>query len=623
MQTKNKLLKMSLAAIGIVYGDIGTSPLYALRESLDGLPIDNTNILGILSLIFWSLIIIISIKYLTFVLRADNNGEGGVLALLCFFKGKDPSAYKMFFIFGLFGTGLLLGDGMLTPAISVTSAVEGLHVIAPSVSHWTLPIAITILLVLFFSQRHGTAKIGGLFGPILLIWFITIGILGIMHIIKYPYVLSAVNPSYAIQFFYNNGFKGYLLLGGVFLAITGGEALYADLGHFGKKPIRLAWFSIILPCLLLNYFGQGANLLTNPQAIKNPFYTMAPDWFNFPLLILATTATVIAAQAIITATFSLIKQAILLDLYPKANIIQTSREEKGQVYVPQVNFILAVGTILLILIFKDSSGLAHAYGIAVNLDMLIVSILLFRVAQKHWQWSVVKLAVFFTLILCIETAFLGANLHKIMTGGWLPVFFALFCSLVMLTWSQGIDRLRQFYYKERADISAAITQIEVGKKMYYLSSAQWIFIADPYDKSGGSLLHFLKVYHLMPEQTLIVTIEVESEPYIRIENRFELIELDEHLHKLVIHNGFSQPSDIPLLLQVAKDKKIFPYDLDLSKAIYFIEATNIIPMPGKSKIKFSWQEKLFSHMMRNSCWDIEFFHLPHHRTITVGGYAEI
>lgn len=360
-------LPLSMAALGVVYGDIGTSPLYAIRESLLGLPVSPENILGILSLIFWSLILIISIKYLCYILRADNDGEGGVLALLALLKRENGHTYKFLFLIGILGAGLLLGDGMLTPAISVVSAIEGLQVISPTFSQLVLPLTCIILLALFLVQHHGTAKIGWYFGPIILIWFVTLAILGMAKIIQNPIVISALNPYYAIEFFIHNGWTGYAALGGVFLVATGGEALYADLGHFGKIPIRLSWFAVALPGLLLNYFGQGAYLLQHPDAIVNPFYAISPSWFSYPLLIIATMATIIASQAVISATFSLTKQAVLLDLYPRLSIIQTSEKKKGQIYVPQMNAILAIGTLILVITFKNSSALAHAYGIAVNL----------------------------------------------------------------------------------------------------------------------------------------------------------------------------------------------------------------------------------------------------------------
>ena len=446
---RQAVFPLSLAALGVVYGDIGTSPLYALRETLDGVPMSITSILGVLSLIFWSLILVISIKYLIILFRADNDGEGGILALLALIKHVTRDRPQIFFIIGIFGAGLMLGDGMLTPAISVISAIEGFNVITPSLSEWIIPLTCIILVVLFSVQSLGTAKIGFVFGPIILIWFLTLAILGILQIVNNPVVLNAVNPYYGMQFLYQNGWRGYALLGGVFLVVTGGEALYADLGHFGKKPIRLSWFIIVLPGLLLNYFGQGAYLLTHPAAITNPFYLLAPGWFSFPLMILATLATVIASQGVISAVFSLTKQAVLLGLYPHLPIVQTSGSKIGQIYIPQMNIILAIGTLFLIFTFKNSNAMTHAYGIAVNLVMVLTSILVVYLAIKKWQWHWISIICLFSFFSVIDLAFLGANIQKLLTGGWVPIVFASICAFIMYTWHSGRVYLHKTYYLKK------------------------------------------------------------------------------------------------------------------------------------------------------------------------------
>ncbi len=388
---------LTLAALGVVFGDIGTSPLYALKVTLNGLPINQLTVMGILSLIFWSLIISISFKYLIVIFRADNNGEGGILALLALMKHKSTKYEPLFYIVAIFGSGLLLGDGMLTPAISVLSAVEGLSTVSPTLSSYILPTACLIFCFLFALQATGTAKIGYLFGPIILLWFIVIGGLGIIQICNYPYIINAINPEFAIIFLYHEGIRGYLILGGIFLVMTGGEALFADIGHFGKSPIRFSWFAVVLPCLLLNYFGQGANLLLHPAVINNPFYMMAPSWLYLPLILLATAATIIASQAIISATFSLAKQGVLLSLCPRIPIVQTSKDYSGQIYVPQINILLFFGTLAFALAFKNSDNLAHAYGIAVNIEMLLVDAMVAYAALAIWQWSVVKTGTIFGL----------------------------------------------------------------------------------------------------------------------------------------------------------------------------------------------------------------------------------
>jgi len=621
--TKNKRIALlSLAALGVVYGDIGTSPLYAVRESLYGLPLTRENILGVLSLIFWSLILVISTKYLILILRADNDGEGGILALLALLKQTSGKFYRLFFWIGAIGAGLLIGDGMLTPAISVVSAIEGLQVISPTFSDLILPLTIIILLGLFIFQHKGTAKIGGYFGPIILCWFITIGVLGGAQILANPQVLSAINPYYGIEFFHHNGWTGYALLGGVFLVVTGGEALYADLGHFGKTPIRIGWFVVALPGLLLNYFGQGAYLLRFPEAIINPFYAIAPMWFSFPLLIIATVATIIASQAVISAAFSLTKQAVLLELYPRLPIIQTSERQKGQIYIPQINFILAIGTLSLVFAFKSSSALAHAYGIAVNLDMLAVTLMVTCVAYQHWRWSFTKIIAVFSIFLLFDIAFLGANAQKILTGGWVPLVFALVCAFIMVTWQKGIAFLRSSYYQDKVALTRIIDQFR-PEELNYLPGATAIFITDPYDESGGSLLHYLKLNHIMPEHVLIVSISIENRPYLSGHEHYEFKQLSKGIYRLILHYGFMQLTDIPEALASAEKLKLFPFPLDLGQATYLIEITHISATKRKKTLLFYWQEILFAFLMRNAVIDIEFFHLPYNRTIAIGTYCEI
>ncbi|MFZ2314766.1 MAG: KUP/HAK/KT family potassium transporter [Gammaproteobacteria bacterium] len=616
------ILPLSMGALGVVYGDIGTSPLYAFRESLLGLPVSPENVLGILSLIFWSLVIVISIKYLCYILRADNDGEGGVLALLALLKRENGHTYKFLFLVGILGAGLLLGDGMITPAISVVSAIEGLQVISPAFSQLILPLTCIILLALFLVQRHGTAKIGRYFGPVILIWFITLAILGTAKIIQNPMVMSAVNPYYAIEFFIHNGWTGYAALGGVFLVVTGGEALYADLGHFGKTPIRLGWFVVALPGLLLNYFGQGAYLLQYPDAIVNPFYAIAPSWFSYPLLIIATMATIIASQAVISATFSLTKQAVLLDLYPRLPIIQTSEKKKGQIYVPQMNTILAIGTLILVITFKNSSSLAHAYGIAVNLVMLGVTIMVTRVAYIHWHWSMMKVVIIFSLFLFVEIVFLGANAQKIITGGWVSLLFAAICAIVMVTWQKGMGYLRASYYKEKVDIKTIIDELSRAN-LHYIPNLTTIFISDPYDKSGGALLHYLKLNHIVPEHILIVSITIGNHPYIPQAERHELTKLGKGIYRLTLHYGFKDLIDIPEALSSANKKKIFPFTLDVDQATFLVEIAQITATRRKQTLLFFWQEKLFAFLMRNAALDIEFFQLPYNRTVAIGTYCEI
>lgn len=617
------LFSLSVAALGVVYGDIGTSPLYAMRESLSGLAINLIDVLGVLSLIFWALIFVISIKYLCIVFRADNDGEGGILALLALLKRANHSG-KLLFIIGIFGGGLMLGDGMLTPAISVVSAIEGVNVILPAFAHWVLPLSCVILIVLFAMQSYGTAKIGFSFGPIIFIWFCTLGILGITQILHNPVVLNAINPYYGIEFLHHNGWKGYALLGGVFLVVTGGEALYADLGHFGKNPIRLSWFFIALPGLLLDYFGQGAYLLNHPSAIANPFYIIAPTWFAIPLLILATFATIIASQAVISASFSLAKQAVLLGLYPNLRIVQTSATEKGQVYVPQINFILATGTLILILTFKNSSALTHAYGIAVNLVMVLVSIMIVYAARKIWHWSIPKIALIFSLLLFIDFAFLGANLEKVVTGGWVPILFATACAFIMYTWNKGMEYIRNAYYMKKETLPKILKQLHY-KSINQLPNATAIFITDVYDKSGGSFLHFLKLSRAMPENVLILSYLVENIPYVPLANRFEATCIDPNICQLTLHYGFMDFIDIPQALSQINEKNILNFSINIDSVTYMVDIPNVIAIRKKKTLSFFWQEKLFEFLVRNysTNLNIDFYRLPYNRTIAIGTYFVI
>lgn len=618
------LFSLSLAALGIVYGDIGTSPLYAIRESLEGLPINLTDVLGVLSLIFWSLVLVISIKYLTIIFRADNDGEGGILALLALLRRKNGKLQKYFFLIGIFGAGLVCGDGMLTPAISVVSAIEGLDVAIPALSGWVLPISSLILLALFSFQFLGTARIGFTFGPIVFLWFCTIGILGLKEIIHNPIVLKAMNPYYAFEFIHVNGWRGYTLLGGVFLVVTGGEALYTDLGHFGRNPIRLSWFFVALPGLLLNYFGQGAYLLAHPAAIANPFYLLSPTWFAIPLLAIATLATIIASQAVISATFSLAKQAVLLGFYPRLPIIQTSATKRGQIYIPQINFILALGTLLLVFSFQTSSALAHAYGIAVNLDMLLVTLLVSFAAYKIWQWNIVLLVLLFAGFLFIDLLFLGANIQKLLTGGWVPVVFAMICAFIMYTWKKGMDYLRRFYYTSKDDISKILKQLHY-KSLNRLPDLTAIFITDVYDKSGGSFLHFLKLNRALPEHVLIVSYAIENVPYVKSSDRFEVSCLDENICSLVLHYGFKDFISIPQALYNANDRKMLPFPVNVDSSVYLVEVPNIVATRKKKTLWFFWQEKIFSFLSRNysANLNIDFYQLPYNRTIAIGAYFMI
>lgn len=622
MEKTNKLsYGLTVGALGVVFGDIGTSPLYALKVTLDNLSVTPFNILGVLSLIFWSLIIIISFKYLIIIFRADNDGEGGILALLALMKHKNTKQVAVFYMFAIFGAGLLLGDGMLTPAISVISAVEGISTLSDSFTPYILPTSALILVFLFMLQSKGTASIGYLFGPLIFIWFCTIAILGLAQIIKAPIVLQAINPYYAYALLHQTGYKGYLLLGGIFLVVTGGEALYADIGHFGKNPIRFNWFLLVLPCLVLNYFGQGANLLLHPEAITNPFYMIAPSWFYIPLILLATIATVIASQAVISATFSLTKQAVLLGLCPRIPVIQTSREHVGQIYVPQINFILFVGTLVLTFAFKTSDNMAHAYGIAVNTYMLMVDLMVAYAALSIWHWSRIKTGLIFGTFLSIDLAFLGSNSHKFLTGGWVPVTLALALATIMYTWKYGLEYLRCNYYMNKEDVSKIIKQLHY-KSLNKLQDLTAVFITDVYDKSGGSFLHFLKLSRSVPEHVLIVNYVVNNIPYVHFSQRYEVTCLDDKVYNLTLHYGFMESISIPRALERASKKNILPFKLNIDRATYMVEIPNIMASKSKKSLTFFWQERLFAFLIRNysANLNIEFYKLPYNRTMAIGTY---
>lgn len=618
---KQSTYKLSLAALGIVFGDIGTSPLYAVQVTLHQLAINLKDVLGILSLIFWALIIVISIKYLCVVLRADNEGEGGILALMALLRRANKSPKRMFFLIGIFGVGLMFGDAILTPAISVVSAIEGINIIEPALSHWIVPLSCIILIALFSVQHYGTAKIGFVFGPIIFLWFCILAALGIYQIIQNPIVLTAVNPYHAVTFLLDSGWRGFLLLGGIFLVVTGGEALYADIGHLGKKPIRISWFTVALPGLVLNYFGQCANLLNNPAAIANPFYLTAPSWFHIPLLILSTLATIIASQAVISAIFSLTKQAVLLGLYPRLNIVQTSATEKGQVYIPQMNIVLALGTLLVTIVFKDSNAIAHAYGIAVNLVMILTTLMVAYAAYQNWRWNIGVVFILFVAFLAIDVTFLTANADKIITGGWLPIVLALICAFIMYTWHKGMGYLREFYFNKKGEFTKIVKQLHY-KSINKLPDMTAIFITDIYDRSGGSFLHFLKLNRSLPENILIVNYTVESTPHVSADHKYSLSCIDKNICQLTIHYGFMDFVSIPNALRTINKKKLLPYSLNVDTATYFIEVPNIVASHKKKAPWRFWQENIFIFLARNysANLNINFYQLPYNRTMAIGAY---
>ncbi|MDQ3248607.1 MAG: KUP/HAK/KT family potassium transporter, partial [Chloroflexota bacterium] len=543
------LLLLTMTALGVVYGDIGTSPLYALRECFYGphaIALTPTNVFGVLSLIVWALILVVTVKYLIFVLRADNRGEGGILALTALatpIKLLSPSERRWLVLLGVFGAALLYGDGAITPAISVLSAVEGLNVATPFFAPYVIPITMVILVGLFLIQRHGTALVGRLFGPITLLWFAVLAILGVIHIADQPAILGSVNPAYAVAFFRANGWAGYLILGTVFLVVTGGEALYADMGHFGKRPIRLAWFTVVLPALLLNYFGQGALLLTNPEAAENPFYSLAPDWALYPLVILATMATVIASQALISGAFSITMQAVQLGFLPRMNILHTSRTEFGQVYIPAVNWLLMITCLLIVLGFRTSSNLAAAYGIAVTSTMAITTLIFYIVIVERWRWNRLLAGLLAGFLFVIDLAFLGANLIKIPQGGWFPLVLALFIFTIMSTWKKGRYLVAQRIGEESDSIEKMLQNLQANPPIRVSGTA--IFLSDNPKSAPTALLTNLKYNKVLHDQVLVLTVSIVSHPSIAEAERVAVEPLGQGIYRVTVTYGFMEEPDVP------------------------------------------------------------------------------
>lgn len=616
------LLGLSLAALGVVYGDIGTSPLYALRESFHaehGLPVSPENILGILSLVFWSLIIVISIKYLVFILRADNRGEGGILALTALVTpvSKDLSTQrKGLILLGIFGTALLYGDGMITPAISVLSAVEGLDVATPVFSPYIIPITVVILIGLFAIQSHGTARIGKIFGPVMLVWFIVLGLLGLAQIVRRPEVLAAVWPGHAFHFFARNHWHGFLVLGSVFLVVTGGEALYSDLGHFGKSPIRIAWFSLVLPALVLNYFGQGALLLQDPEAIRNPFFLLAPRPLLIPMVVLSAVATVIASQALITGVFSLSMQATQLGYTPRVLIRHTSHEEKGQIYVGGMNWTLLVACVALVLGFRSSSNLAAAYGLAVTTTMVITTLLFYVVARKCWHWPRIVTMALCGTFLVVDVAFWGANLVKIPHGGWFPLLIGAFGFTIMSTWKRGRQLLGERLREKVMPLSDFITRITKTPPQRVQGTA--IFLSSNPSGTPPALVHILDHFHALHQTLVLLSVRTEEIPHVPPEERRELKHLGDHIYGITLRYGFMEEPDVH---QDIAGTRLDDGPLQPDNVTYILGRESLIATrrPGMA----IWREKLFATMSRNASSAAEYFRLPAERVVEVGIQVEL
>jgi KUP system potassium uptake protein len=615
------LAALSLAALGVVYGDIGTSPLYAFRESFHesyGIAASAENVLGVLSLIFWSLIVVISVKYLVFVMQADNQGEGGIMALTALVAPRRSRSRRrnLLVLLGLFGAALLYGDSVITPAISVLSAVEGLEVATPFFRPYIIPITIGILLALFAIQRRGTSGIGKVFGPVTLVWFVVLAVLGLVSIFREPHVMAALNPIRGIDFFVRNGGSGFFVLGSVFLVVTGGEALYADMGHFGVLPIRLTWFVVVLPSLLLNYFGQGALILNNPAAVENPFFRMAPEWALYPIVALATAATVIASQAVISGAFSLTRQAVRLGYLPRMGILHTSTKEVGQIYIPAVNWTLMIGCIGLVIGFQTSSNLAAAYGVGVTTDMVFTTILFAVVARSVWKWSLPAAAGLAALFLVADLSFWGANLPKIPDGGWFPLVVAGIIFGLMTTWKKGRDILSQRLSQQRLPLEDFIQDVEKREISRVPGTAVFMY-GSPHG-TPPALLHNLKHNKVLHQQVVVVRVDIEEVPRIPESKRVELETLKSGFYRLTVRYGFAQDPNIPEVLSSVKTDGL---RFEPMETTYFLGRERILatPIPGMA----IWRERLFALMARNARSATSYFQIPPNRVVELGSQVEM
>ena len=619
--SKSSLAALTLGAIGVVYGDIGTSVLYAVKEVFGSghVPFTPENVYGILSIFFWTLTVIVSVKYVVLVLRADNNGEGGLVAMLALASQAvkhKPELRRILLIVGIFGTSLFYGDGVITPAISVLSAVEGLEVVSPAFGKAVVPMTLVILFGLFAVQKHGTAGIGRFFGPITLLWFVVIAVLGLSHIVTNPAILWAISPHYALGFMIHNPGITFIILGAVVLCVTGAEALYADLGHFGKKPIRLAWFAVVMPSLTLNYFGQGALLLKNPEAVKNPFYLMAPDWALIPLVLLATMATVIASQALISGAFSVTKQVIQLGYLPRLNIQHTSVRDTGQIYIPLVNWGLFVTIVLAVVMFRSSSNLAAAYGIAVCTDMLITTVLTFYVIRYKWNYPLALCVAATGWFFMVDFAFFASNLMKLFAGGWFPLMIGGAIFTLMVTWKDGRKLLNEKLRADAIDLNSFLEAVFVSPPMRVDGTA--VFLTAEPGTVPNAMLHNLKHNKVLHENNLFVTVRNHEVPWIGLDKRLEIEPLGHDCWQVVIHYGFKNDPDVPKALEQIKGRGC---ELDNMTTSYFLSRDTVIPTIGGGMSQ--WREKLFAQMHHNASGAADFLNLPNNSVVELGSKIEI
>ncbi len=610
-----------VGAIGVVYGDIGTSVLYAVKEVFGHghVPFTVRNVYGILSMFFWTLTTIVSIKYVVLVLRADNEGEGGLVAMLALASravADKPRLRSVLLVIGIFGTSLFYGDGVITPAISVLSAVEGLEVVSPHFKHYVIPITLVVLFCLFAVQKRGTAGIGRFFGPVTLAWFAAIAVLGVTQILHHPEILKALNPWYALKFMWDNPGTSFILLGAMVLCVTGAEALYADLGHFGKSPIRIAWFSVVMPALTLNYFGQGALLLENPEAVKNPFFMMAPEWALIPLVLLATLSTVIASQALITGAFSVTRQVIQLGYLPRLNIEHTSVRTAGQIYIPLVNWGLFVAIVLAVVMFRTSSSLAAAYGIAVTTDMLITTILTFFVIRYAWRLPLALCIGATAAFFVIDFLFFASNLLKLFEGGWFPLLIGGAVFTLMITWKEGRRLMGEVQRADAIELKAFLDSVFVSPPARVDGTA--VFLTAEPGVVPNALLHNLKHNKVLHEQNMFVTVRNHEVPWIPMDKRIEIEALGHHCWQVTVHYGFKNDIDLPRALEHARLRGC---QLEPMATSYFLSRDVVIPTLGSGMAP--WREKLFAQMHHNASGAAAFLGLPNNAVVELGSKIEI
>ena len=620
---KAALPAITLAALGVVFGDIGTSRLYALRQCFISahIAINESTVLGILSLIFWCMMLTISFKYITVIMKADNNGEGGIMSLLALKLRSTRIAdnKKIFLIaLGFIGASLFFGDGIITPAISVMSAIEGLSIATPIFNQWLMPIAIGILTGLFLVQRHGTGTMGKFFGPVTLAWFVAIGVIGLNSIFQTPYVLAMISPHWAISFIYHQPFVAFIAMDAVILTMTGGEALYADMGHFGRIPIKLAWFTVVLPALLLNYAGQGALLLRDPAAIENPFYLLIPEWALYPMIGLATAAAVIASQAVITGVFSMSNQAIQLRYLPRLTVQHTSDVEQGQIYLPFINWVLYISILLLILIFQNSANLASAYGVAVTMTMLCDTILIAILAYGFWRWPKWKVALFAIPFLLIDLVFIASTSLKIISGGWVPILIGAIAFCILMTWKDGREIVFNRLSKDSLSLELFIKSVSLSSETIFVPGDA-IFLTGNPNIVPHAMLHNIKHNKVLHERNMMVTVITRDVPYVTNQERIRVEVLDDRFQRIYVYYGFKDQPNIPDALELAYQQLNIRFDM--MRISFFISRDRLIHTVGDGMAP--WREKLFISMQRNTSPVSDFYQIPPNRVVEMGSQIEI